>query len=768
MVLIGLIASFLRVAVGLSLKIKVPKAPMLNFRKLTTAVLFATGIGFLAPARGADLELVGRELARMLQNGHYARLAFNEDISRRFLERYLDSLDGKKLYFLDREVTEIKRRYERVLHDRISTKSIMPVANSIHKIYRGRVMARVAYVKNLLAVKEFPFEEERVVIDDRSESPWPADDIELRETWSDNLENLLLSETIRRARLKNRAIEAGKPDPFRRKPSAKKTVELKFDRLLESIEGIEQEDVANYFFSAVTKAYDPHSEYFSANEMAQFKIDVSNELVGVGARLHSNDNGEIEIRGIVNGGPADRHGDLALGDRIIAVSASNDGKWKSVLFKTLDRVIEDILGEEGALVGLRVRREVNGKDLVIDIAIPRGVVTMKDELATARIYDYRQDEKSLRLAVMKIPSFYFDFENSGSRVSVDVERLLGRLKKEEVDGLALDLRDNTGGSLPEVQRLTGFFTGRGPVVQVRSKSGQIRALNSLHRKPLYDGPLIILVNRNSASATEILAGALQDYNRAVVVGASSTYGKGTVQKMMNISEYMPILADREDAGWLKLTSQKYYRVSGSSVQIKGVVPDLILPGLSDAYETGEGFKKYALPHDIIRRSPDFAPLERNGLFISELTDKSRERVDAEPYYKDLTADIQRAKKALKENTVSLNLNERLAELKEEESRRALRIKERTKHFSAIKQRDQKELKISRLTLDDINAGKLPLVDPKEEVDDYMRRAADEIADLEKALGWPNGIDAVQREGLHVLRDLIKAIESQDLAQVDAE
>ncbi|MDG1976841.1 MAG: S41 family peptidase, partial [Akkermansiaceae bacterium] len=436
---------------------------MLNFCKLTTAVLFATGIGFLAPARGADLELVGRELARMLQNGHYARLAFNEDISRRFLERYLDSLDGKKLYFLDREVTEMKRRYERVLHDRISTKSIMPVANSIHKIYRGRVMARVAYVKNLLAVKEFPFEEERVVIDDRSESPWPADDIELREIWSDNLENLLLSETIRRARLKNRAIEAGKPDPFRRKPSAKKTVELKFDRLLESIEGIEQEDVANYFFSAVTKAYDPHSEYFSANEMAQFKIDVSNELVGVGARLHSNDNGEIEIRGIVNGGPADRHGDLALGDRIIAVSASNDGKWKSVLFKTLDRVIEDILGEEGALVGLRVRREVNGKDLVIDIAIPRGVVTMKDELATARIYDYRQDEKSLRLAVMKIPSFYFDFENSGSRVSVDVERLLGRLKKEQVDGLALDLRDNTGGSLPEVQRLTGFFTGRGPV-----------------------------------------------------------------------------------------------------------------------------------------------------------------------------------------------------------------------------------------------------------------------------------------------------------------
>jgi carboxyl-terminal processing protease len=304
-------------------------------------------------------------------------------------------------------------------------------------------------------------------------------------------------------------------------------------------------------------------------------------------------------------------------------------------------------------------------------------------------------------------------------------------------------------------------------VQIRSKSGQIRALNSLHRKPFYDGPLIVLVNRNSASATEILAGALQDYNRAVIVGASSTYGKGTVQKMMDISEYMPILADRESAGWLKLTFQKYYRVSGSSVQIKGVIPDLILPGLSDSFEKGEGFKKYALPHDIIRRNPDFTPLQRNELFVSKLIQKSRERVDAEPYYKHLTADILRAKKALKENSVSLNLSDRLAELKEEESLRSLRVKERTKYFAAIKKRDEKELKIFHLTLDDVNAGKLPPVDPKEEVDDYIRRATDEIADLEEGFKWPNGIDPVKREGLHVLRDLIEATELKDLAKVDA-
>ncbi len=741
---------------------------MLNFRKFTTVVALAAGIFFAAPARGADFELVGRELARMLQNGHYARLAFNEDLSSRFLERYLDSLDGNKIYFLDREVADFKRRYERVLHDRISTKSIMPVAKSIHEVYRGRVTARVTYVKYLLTTKEFPFEEKRSIIDDRSEAKWPTDGLELQKLWSDNLEDLLLSEMVRRERLKARAIEAGKPDPFRKKPSVKKMVELKFDRLLKAIEEMEEEDVANYFFSAVTKAYDPHSEYFSASEMAQFKIDVSNELVGIGARLDSNDNGEIEIKGIVNEGPADRQGDLKLGDRIIAVSAKNDGKWKSVIFKSIDRVIEDVLGEEDAPVGLRVRRDVDGEEQVIDIAIPRGVVTMKDELTTARIYEYQRGDKSLRLAVMTIPSFYFDFDDTGSRVSVDVERLLERLKVEKIDGLALDLRDNTGGSLPEVQRLTGFFTGRGPVVQVRSKSGQIRALNSLHRKPLYDGPLIVLTNKNSASATEILAGALQDYNRAVVVGAASTYGKGTVQKTMDISDYMPILADREGAGWLKLTFQKYYRVSGSSVQIKGVVPDLVLPDISDGFEKGEGLKKYALPHDIIRRSPNFKPFDRAGLFIPEIAQKSRKRVEAEQYFKYLRSDIERAKKAREENSTSLSYDERLVELKENEERRASRRKEQIERFAKIEKRDQKEFKIYRLTLDDLNAGQLPLVDPKDESDDYIRRAVDEIADLEETPKWPSGIDAVKREGLHVLRDLIDEIESEVLARADDE
>lgn len=736
---------------------------MIRTPRISPAIALALGMFAAAPAPAADLELVGRELIRMLQDGHYARLPFNEKLSARFLERYLATLDGDRLYFLEGEVLEIRRRYERTLHDAISTRTAMPVAKSIFEIYKDRVAARVVYAKYLLATQEFPFDEERSVMADRTNAPRPVDGLALQKVWRDDVEELLLREMVRRERLKARALEAGKPDPFRNDPSPKELLALRYDRVLKTVEGMTDEDIANYFFSAVSKSYDPHSEYFSANEMAQFKIDVSNELVGIGARLDANDQGEIEVQGIVNGGPADREGGLKPGDRIIAVSPENDGKWKDILFKPLAKVVEDILGPEDAPVGLRVRRRGDGGDEVVEIGIPRGVVTMKDELTKAAIYQFGGGENPTKLAVMTIPSFYFDFDDKGSRVSVDVERLLERLEKERIDGLILDLRGNSGGSLPEVQRLTGFFVGRGPVVQVKSLAGQVTSLNSLHRKPLYDGPLVVLTDKNSASATEILAGALQDYNRAVIVGASSTYGKGTVQKTMDISSFMPIFADRERAGWLKLTFQKYYRVSGSSVQIKGVTPDLILPDLSDAKEEGEGYQKYVLPHDVIRKSLGFQPRDRKDLFLPTLQERSRARVAESQYFKYLRDDIERARAEREGNAVSLNLARRLAELEESENRRKERTAEKIARFAEVKAEDEKVLKIFRLTLDDLGAAWLPPLDLENEEDDYVRSAVDEVADLEKKVSWPSGIDPVKREGLHVLRDLLDADRAKRIA-----
>ncbi len=731
-------------------------------------------------------------MSRLLQSVHYARLPFNEDLSERFLELYLDTLDGDKTYFLASEVEDFRRRYSRSLHDRLSTRTFMPIAEGLFEVYRTRVTGRVSYVRQLLELDHFDFTKDRKVPRDRSEVDWPANGLAIQQVWRDMLEDMILTETIRRERLRARAIEKGKPDPFRDEPSVKKTVALKFDRLLKTVEGTTREDVANYFLSAVANAYDPHSEYYSANEMEKFKIDVSNELVGIGARLSMNDEGETEIYGIVNGGPADRHGELKLGDRVIAVSPNNNGEWVDILFKPIDNVIEHILGKEDAPVGLRVRRKVkvepepeNGveveggfqiegqveikeEDEIVEIAIPRGVVVMKDDLATAKIYEYGSEDEIVRLGVITIPSFYFDYDNVGNRVSVDVERLLRRLKKENIDGLALDLRDNGGGSLSEVQRLTGFFIPRGPVVQVKSINQQVRSLNSFHRKPIYTGPLVVLTDRGSASATEILAGALQDYNRAVLVGSATTYGKGTVQKVMDIADFMPVFSDRARAGSLKLTFQKYYRVSGSSVQIKGVVPDLILPDLNDAYEVGEGFQKYALPHDVIRASRGINPSDRADLHIAQLMEKSRERIGNEQYFNYLREDIERAKAEIAKNELSLNRQDRLSQLEEDEGRRHSRNAERRARFALVEEMDKKTFQIYRLTLDDLQKDELSLLDLNDRSEDYIRQAVDEVADLEKTLKWPSGIDSVKREGLAVLRDLVTAETAENIVVVEDE
>ncbi len=738
---------------------------MTRFFRFAAAPILALTSLLPAPVAGAEFELVGREMTRLLQNGHYARLPFDERMSERFLERYLNTLDASKSYFLQSEVNQYQFKYGRKLHDLITQKKVLPVASEIYEIYRSRVAERVTYVQKLIKEEVFDFQSDRAAVTDRSKESWPTDIDSLHEVWRNEVEESLLSEKLRRKKLTDRARTMGKKVPFKNEITPEEKISLRYTRLLKSVQDSNHEDIANDFFSAVTKAYDPHSEYLSAGELEQFKIDISNELVGIGARLKMNDLGETEIKGIVNGGPADTQGNLKLGDRVIAVSKDNDSDWIDIVYKPMDKVIENILGKEGSKVGLRIKRGLGEAEETLEIEIERGIVTMKDDLVTAEIFEYGEGEEMTKLAVMRIPSFYFDFDDGGNRVSVDVERILKRIKKENVDGLALDLRGNGGGSLPEVNRMTGFFVGRGPVVQVKSINGHIQPLNSSHRRPIYDGPLVVLTDKYSASATEILAGALQDYNRAVIVGSSSTFGKGTVQKPMDIAAYMPVMTDRERAGWLKLTFQKYYRVSGSSVQIKGVVPDIILPAMSDAYERGEGYRKYALPHDVIGKAAGLKSRDRQELFMPLLLEKSGKRVADEQYFKYLREDIDRAKAAVRKNAVSLNEGERLTELKEDELRRETRRAERRKRFAEIEAKDQKTFKAFRLTLDTLKANPLPKVDREKEGDQYVRSLADETDDLTETLKWPSGIDAVKREGMHILRDLVDATKAGKIAGV---
>lgn len=716
-------------------------------------VLLGLATSWLTTARlwAADFELVGREMVRMLQNDHYARLPFNEEMSGRIIDRYLGSLDPQRWYFLQGEVAEVRRRYGRNLHDLISTKRAMPFASEIYNRYRQRVLARVGFSRKYLEKGEFSFESDRKILQDRSTAEWAFDEASLEAIWRDSVDALVLEEILRRRQIQNRAEKAGKPDPFRDSPTVASKIIKRFDRLERTVVGVVDGDVADAFFSSIAKAYDPHSDYFTASEMARFRIDVSNQLVGIGARLAMNDEGETVVEELVPGGPADQGGQLKEGDRIFAVSGANDGTWQDITFQGRDKVIRLILGEKGSEVGFRLRRSGENGDDLVEVSVERDVVVIKEELARARIVDFGTGEAPWKIGILVIPSFYLDFDKGGNGVSDHVEKLLNRLVKEGIQGLVLDLRDNVGGSLNEVQRVAGFFLGKRPVVQIRFSNGQVQSLTSSPREPLFDGPLVTITNRRSASATEILAGALQDYNRAILIGASSTFGKGTVQKTESVADQMPVFSDHQGAGHLKLTFQKYYRVSGSSVQTRGVVPDLVLPEETDGLDIGEKFDRYALPHDVIQASPGFKPEDRDLLFLPGIKERSATRVLANGFFNEVIESIKLTKARKESLLVSLSLKERLALLEAGEVARQARLKERSARFQEVLASDSKQFKAFRLTLEDLAREELPL--------ESHEQSQPGDRDPEGRLVWPNGLDAMEREALEIVKDLQRALKS---------
>jgi carboxyl-terminal processing protease len=390
---------------------------------------------------------------------------------------------------------------------------------------------------------------------------------------------------------------------------------------------------------------------------------------------------------------------------------------------------------------------------------------MKDEQASGELIEMKiGKDRSYRLGVITLPSFYADFDEGKVRCSVDVERILKRLVDEKIDGLILDLRNNGGGSLEEVRRMTGFFTERGPVVQVKNTLSQVQVKDSENGKPIYGGPLLVMTDKSSASASEILAGALQDYNRAVIVGESSTFGKGTVQQPMDIGRMLPLFSARSRAGYLKVTIQKFYRPSGSSTQMDGVVSDIVLPSMIDALEIGEAYLDHALPHDRIRRAPDYKPLDPQGLFIPRLKEMSQERVNASKDFAYVIEDVMKARDRIKGNKVSLNKTAREQELAESDVRQKERNAERRTRFEKIASQDKENLKFYKITLDDLeNGADLKSYDPSDESGSYMRRAKDDVEDLDETPKWPTGIDPVKRESIEVLRDLVELSENARLA-----
>ncbi|WP_338289146.1 carboxy terminal-processing peptidase [Luteolibacter sp. LG18] len=739
---------------------------LLRFR-LAALAATACVLSGSASAAQADFNEVGRQVAIMLQNSHYASLPFNAETGQRFLDDYLKQLDPAKVYFTAADVERFKATYGDELFKMLVQSKGLDAANDIYGTFRKRVEARGEMAKKFLKDDPLDFTGHDTIARTRKDAAWPKDDAEADGLLRQQLKEAVLSETVVRELQAKMAKDQGKPDPTQSEVSPREKVALRYERYLHTIKDAATDDIADGLLGAVARSYDPHTDYMIDREASRFNDSMRNELVGIGAELKPEDDGTTRIMGIMINGPADREGSLQLRDRILAVDTDNSGTFTDIKFMEQNKVVDLIRGKAGTSVRLQVQPATAAAGETKIVTVARGKVEIKGAQASAGIIDTKSPEGTpRRLGWITLPSFYSDFSAGKTRCSVDVEQFVQRLTAEKIDGLIFDLRNNGGGSLEEVRRMTGFFTGSGPVVQEKNTRGLVKASDTDDRKAIYDGPMVVLINKASASASEILAGALQDYGRAVIVGDSSTFGKGTVQEPLDVSKMLPFFSNRDGAGMLKLTIRKFYRPSGSSTQLDGVASDVILPGPADSMEIGEKFLDHAFPHDRIKPAPGFNPPAKDSLFLSRLQEASAKRVKADKDFGYYLDDAKRSVELRDKNSVSLNLEDRRKELFDLDARQEQRNAERRERFKTLEQEDAKSLKLTKLTLDDLAKGAaFHPYDPAKENEEYIRRAKDPVAELNDAPDWPSGLDPIKREGIKVLGDLIEATENAKIAEV---
>ncbi|MBI3565157.1 MAG: carboxy terminal-processing peptidase, partial [Elusimicrobia bacterium] len=540
------------------------------------------------------------------------------------------------------------------------------------------------------------------------------------------------------------AAEPKKEAKPAKETSIQETIDTRYDRLLRSYKDYDGSDILQDYLSSLTHVFDPHTDYLAASSKENFDISMKLSLVGIGAVLRSED-GYAKIVSLVPGGPAESGKKLKPNDKVEAV-AQGDGPFVEVVGMKLDKVVAMIRGEKGTTVRLRViPNDALDASARTVVPIVRDEIKLTDQEAKARVYTLPAKEKgghASKIGVLDLPSFYADMRGGDDAKSLtrDTERLIVELRKRQVDAIVVDLRRDGGGSLAEAVSLTGLFIKDGPVVQVKDARGTIRVLRDTEEEQGYDGPMVVLTSRASASAAEIFAAALQDYGRAVVVGDKSTFGKGTVQSVLELNQYLPPAYRAYKPGALKLTVQKFYRVSGGSTQNRGVIPDIHLPSSGDISDMTESAQKDALPYDEIEP----AAYDRAGAVegrVPALAKASAERLAVSKEFAWIREDLARWEKQKKEKAVSLNEAKRLAERKTDEDRVESRKKERI----ALKQKPMTFEEITLAMLD----GKAPAVAPSTGTASALPSEDEE--GYERA---PDAPDAVLEESLRIAKDLV--------------
>lgn len=575
-----------------------------------------------------------RKLVEMLTSRHYRDRAVNDDLSEAFLEKYLESLDPARMFFLAGDIEEFLKHKHKFDDDFKS--GDLNYGFTIYERYRQRLTDRLADVIAKLEDPEvkFAFDKDELVEVERESSPWPVTGKEADELWDKRLRLSLL----------NQKLSGKEPE------KARSTLLKRYKNQLNRVEQQSAADVYESLINSLTLLYDPHTNYFSPRTSENFNINMSLSLEGIGAVLQSEDEHTKVVR-LVAGGPAHKQGQLKPADKIVGVGQGKDGEIVDVVGWRLDEVVDLIRGKKGSTVRLEVLNEASESKI---IAIKRDQVKLEDQAAQKAVLEVKEGENTYKVGVIDIPAFYIDFKAARAgdpnyrSTTRDVARLVSELKAEGVTGIVLDLRNNGGGSLQEATQLTDLFIDQGPVVQIRSSDGRVARDHRAYSTALYSGPLVVMINRLSASASEIFAGAIQDYNRGLIVGSQS-FGKGTVQLLTRMPE-----------GELKLTESKFYRVSGESTQHRGVVPDIHMPVIVDHDEVGESAYDNALPWDTIHAAAHAQYFDFSKL-LPELTLKHNLRIKDDPDFIYIKEQFDLKRQNAEQTHISLNEKKRQTE-----------------------------------------------------------------------------------------------------------
>jgi carboxyl-terminal processing protease len=607
-------------------------------------------------------ENIGELITQFIEKQHYNNTAVDDDLSSKVLDLFIDSLDRNRVYLLAGDI-EFFETYRYQLDDMVRSRPLDPVFE-MHQVYQTRVRERLEYALKLLQ-SEPDFTVDEAYQFDRSEEPWAKSSSELDELWRQRVKNDAL----------NLALEG---EPWEK---TQEVLTKRYKGYLRRLDQVNNDDVFERFMNAFAHTLDPHSSYLSPRNSEEYRIQMSLSYFGIGASLQTEDD-FVKIAGIIPGGPAAIDGRLKPEDRITGVGQGSGADIVDVIGWRLDDVVELIRGPANSVVRLEIipANALPGSPKKF-IELTRDQVKLEEQAAKSDIVTVPREGREWRIGVIDVPSFYRDYpalsrgDKDFTSTTKDVKRLIGELEKEGIDGLVIDLRGNGGGHLTEATALSGLFIDNGPVVQLRNGSGRISRLDDPDpvARVAYAGPLAVLVDRYSASASEIFAAAIQDYERGVIVG-QQTFGKGTVQNLYALDQYMR-REDDKGFGQLTLTIGKYYRVTGESTQHRGVDPDIELPSHINAELIGESVRDSALPWDRIATTRFRAGRPLDGT-IESLSTSYQQRAKDDPNFRYQLDMIRAAEEITSRKTLSLNMEQRRAEREQDLQRRLERENER--------------------------------------------------------------------------------------------